>query len=427
MIFITLFIVIGDKEMYESRKIKVFYENGDLYSYIQERYKSLRQKIFAESEDYLLNVNEEDYINYMFSKFTIEPLKLICEEAYAEQREEQIPAEMFPRDFFVLQGKTDPKMVFYFHIPFEGEKTLLTLTPSRRLLWTEEMIINDSELIFRRIQLRDNIEEINREYKSTIDTLKKMEKYVNVDVNNYNITLRERIRDIFINRKKELLKRRDLLSNLVVPIKRSENIPRTFVVPSPNAKKKITVKPQVIEKGFTPEPTLDVQTYRDILNLIHDMGKEFERKPSVYAGKSEEHLRDHFLMLLEPHFEGSATGETFNKKGKTDILLRYEGSNVFIGECKFWNGKAAYFKAISQILGYLTWRDSKAAIILLVKNKNISEALKAIKEETPQHENYLGYVNNEDESWFNFRFHINDDRNREVKLAVMVYHIPSIN
>lgn len=86
-------------------------------------------------------------------------------------------------------------------------------------------------------------------------------------------------------------------------------------------------------------PTLLSQAYNQILQLMHDVGKEFERLPSLYSGEEEEHLRDHFLRMLEPNFEGSATGETFNKTGKTDILLRHEGLNVFIAECKFWKGK----------------------------------------------------------------------------------------
>jgi len=411
---------------YWLRKIRVFYQNGDLSSYLQEIQEALRKSIFEEPENYLLNVNEEEYTEYKVNEYRIEPLSIKYEQAYAEHNEELIPAELFPRDFFVYAGKSYPKMVIYFHIPVEGELKLLTYTPSTRLLWTEEMFIDEykSELIFRRIQFRDSIEEINRDYESTVQKLKTMEAYVNEEVNGFNNTLRTKVEEIFRRRKQELLKRRNLLSSLVVPIKRSENVPETFVIPPPGVKKKIAVKPQVFEKGFTPEPALDMQTYRDILKLIHEMGKEFERKPSVYSGKSEEQLRDHFLMLLEPHFEGSATGETFNKNGKTDILLRYEGNNVFIAECKFWRGKVSYLEAISQLLSYLTWRDSKAAIILFVKNKTISDVLRTIEEETPKHKNYLVFVNKEDESWFNYRFHINGDRNREVKLAVMAYHLP---
>lgn len=101
---------------------------------------------------------------------------------------------------------------------------------------------------------------------------------------------------------------------------------------------KIIPKPSAVVKSGKPDPTLGEGTYQEILQTIHDLGKAIECMPSTYVGKSEEDLRDHILMYLEPRFEGSATGETFNKSGHTDILLRYKNSNVFVAECKFWSG-----------------------------------------------------------------------------------------
>jgi len=169
---------------------------------------------------------------------------------------------------------------------------------------------------------------------------------------------------------------------------------------------------------------LDTGVYQDILQIIQDVGKQFERMPSTYADKGEESLRDHILLVLEPHFSGSATGETFNKTGKTDILLRYENSNVFIAECKFWKGKQSYLDTIDQLLGYLTWRDSKSAIVMFVKNKDFSSVIQTVELKTPIHSNYLGFSGKNDETWLNYRFHINDDPNREVKLAILLFHIP---
>jgi hypothetical protein len=37
-------------------------------------------------------------------------------------------------------------------------------------------------------------------------------------------------------------------------------------------------------------------------------------------------------VQLNRHFEGAATGETFNHRGKTDILIRVDGKNIFIAE-----------------------------------------------------------------------------------------------
>lgn len=161
------------------------------------------------------------------------------------------------------------------------------------------------------------------------------------------------------------------------------------------------------------------------MKLINDVGKNFERMPSLYKGKGEEDLRDHILMTLDPNFVlGSASGETFNKSGKTDIQLRYDSSVVFIAECKFWGGEKQYFATIDQLLSYLTWRDTKASVIIFVKQKDFSSILGKVKDETNRHSNYLGYLNNPDENWFNFRFHLNGDKNREIKLAVQLYHLP---
>jgi len=129
-------------------------------------------------------------------------------------------------------------------------------------------------------------------------------------------------------------------------------------------------------------------------------------------------------MMLEPNFEGSATGETFNKTGKTDILLRHDGTNVFIGECKFWKGKKSFLSTISQLLGYLTWRDSKAAVIMFVGNKEFSPVLDSAKNSVSDHNNFLKLVNEQDETWFNCEFHLNGDRNRVIKIAIMLYHLP---
>ncbi len=63
-----------------------------------------------------------------------------------------------------------------------------------------------------------------------------------------------------------------------------------------------------------------------------------ERNPTSFATLDEEGIRDHFLLQLNGHYEGAATGETFNAAGKTDIMIRAEDRNVFIAECKFWRG-----------------------------------------------------------------------------------------
>ena len=225
-----------------------------------------------------------------------------------------------------------------------------------------------------------------------------------------------------------MLEKNNLLASLNVPVRKKDDIPKTFVIPAPRIRKKIEVKqPKVTEKGYKPEPTLELSVYQEILQVIQDVGKQFERAPSTYTDKNEEALRDHILLFLEPGFEGSSTGETFNKNGKTDILLRYQDSNIFIAECKFWQGIKAFLKKIDQLLGYLTWRDSKAAVVIFARNKDFSSVIETVESKISEHPNFIAFESKQEETWLNYRFHINGDRNREIKLAVLLFHIPLVS
>src|SRR5262249_42656254 len=200
------------------------------------------------------------------------------------------------------------------------------------------------------------------------------------------------------------------------PVKTSADVPTTFAVPPP--KKKVLVsKPPASSAPFAPEPALDESVYHEILKIIHDTGVEIERHPSIYQGKDEEALRDNRLMVLSPHFS-SVTGETFNKAGKTDILIRHEGKNVFVAECGIWKGSKHFLGKIDQLLSYLTWRDSKTALVGFVRNKEFSMVLQNIKDTMPTHPCFVKDDGARSEAWFNYEFTLKDDPSRSVRLAV---------
>lgn len=399
------------------------FNEENLTRYLENKKEKIIEEIRSEQEDYLLTVGSQQYINYMKSKYELDKIEL--KESYVVPKEEMINANDIPGMIYkVYFDKSYPKEVFYFHVPFIGDGNLLKYRPSRSILTSPRAFIRNNEIVVRFIQFRDDITDVNREYESFINRLTNMLSYLNNDLQSYNDGLEQFISQSFNTRKDQILIRRKQYSNLIVPIKKSENVSDTFTIPSPQIKKKISVKPVQTTKNYSPDPTIDEKTFLDILTIINDMGKEFERKPSVYSSKGEEDLRDHFLMMLEPNFEGSATGETFNKTGKTDILLRHEGTNVFVGECKFWSGEKGFLRTIDQLLGYLTWRDSKTAVIMFVRNKDFSNVVKNAKESIESHPNFIKHDKDYDQSWFNYTFHINDDKNKEIRLALMLYHTP---
>jgi len=51
-------------------------------------------------------------------------------------------------------------------------------------------------------------------------------------------------------------------------------------------------------------------------------------------GKTVTRSETVLLVNLNAVFEGQVGGEVFNHRGKTDILIRVQDNNVFVGECK---------------------------------------------------------------------------------------------
>lgn len=397
----------------------------DGFSMFESQKSALDQAIKRQADDYILNVNREEYLQHLIGEFSIEPLEIHRDGLSVSTHEEMIPAEMHPRDYFMDRGGSYPRDVLVFHLPFTGDQQLLKVRASTFSMSAPFINVEQGCITFRMINFNLDAERIKQESENTIRSIENQNGYLTRDIESFNSSLRQHAERIFDARKEQLLKKNNLIASLGFPIKESGNKSGTFSVPAKRTKA-IASKPQpkVTDKGYQPEPTLDATIYEQILKIIHDVGKQFERLPSTYSGKEEEHLRDHMLLILEPNFEGAATGETFNRSGKTDILLRHEGKNVFIAELKYWHGKKGFLETISQLLGYLTWRDSKAAVVMFVRNKDFMAVLETAKDSILEHENYLGFVREQEEGWYSYRFHLNGDKNREVKLAVMLFHIP---
>lgn len=429
---------VEEEEMHRSAKSFLMCSGTPIREFLTQHNGNLQAIINKEAEDYILNVNEEQFINYLIQEFTIEiprPLRdFDINSMLVSDYETQISPENFPEHFpirhlsRVMQtSKTVIMQVIVYHLPFSGDDKFFRYDPGNTFRYPK-VFIEDHSLCFEIINFSRDESVIRQLAAPTIADIQSLWMSLIRGLEPFNTQLFGSICSMLRARKQILLSNKSLLASLGVPLKKRDDLPATFAIPTSQNIKSLIVRPTVTEKGFRPEPTLDQATYQEILEIIHSMGKEFEALPGTYFNKGEEELRDHFLLYLAPRFrnEGSVTGETFSKVGKTDILYRYENSNVFVAECKFWKGQSQFIQTINQLLSYLTWRDSKAAIIIFVKNKEMSSVLKTVQEVTPQHPNYLGFVHEQDTAWFNYRFHINNDPNREVKLAVMLYHIPDV-
>ena len=383
----------------------------------------MADEVRSEPDNKLLNVDTSQYIDYLVDRYKVTPLELHWDQMTVSQIERQIPAEQHSFLYNVMPGRSYPRQVIVYRIPYSGSRTLLGLKPSQWLMSGDHITVDTNSISFEVIIFSQDAEAIKRVANHITENLKRQVGNSSVDVAEFNNSLPGDASNLVNSRKTELLKRLDVLHNLGVPVEKADHVPETFAVDAP--RKTVIVKPQAPDTTFSPEPVLDDSSYEEILKVIHHVGVEMERHPSIYEGKDEESLRDFLLMVLSPNFH-STSGETFNKSGKTDILIRHENSNAFVAECAIWAGEKKYQEKLSQALGYLTWRDSKAAVVLFVRNKNLQPVFDVIERSTPEHPCWTHTDHATGEGSSRYRFHLPDDETRGLKLAVLAFHIPPV-
>jgi hypothetical protein len=225
-------------------------------------------------------------------------------------------------------------------------------------------------------------------------------------------------------RKSDLLanqKAKEALSKLAVPVrKRTDEIAKVFVPP---ARKMIPIPPT--SKASDVTPVLEMKAYDDILSTITAMAHGIERSPETFKGMDEEDIRIILLIGLNAIYEGKATGETFNGIGKTDILIRVADKNIFIAECLVWDGEARFRKKLDdQLLNYVVWRDTKTALVVFNRTKNLTGVVKTIDTCLSKHPQFVRKIDWASETDLRYEFRRADDPDRHFYLTCLVFNVP---
>ena len=83
-----------------------------------------------------------------------------------------------------------------------------------------------------------------------------------------------------------------------------------------------------------------------------------------------------------------------------------------------------FLETIDQLLSYLSWRDTKAAVVVFNRNADFSAVLAKMAEATPKHPHFKRKSDRLDERAFRYVFGQPGDANREITLTVLAFDIP---
>lgn len=187
---------------------------------------------------------------------------------------------------------------------------------------------------------------------------------------------------------------------------------------------------QPTKKIGEPSPKNESE-YERILKLIFNGYNSLEKLPPEDYGSDEVSLRNQIVVILQA-LGYHATAETYNRKGKTDICIKSDNGtdNVFIAECKIWHGEKQFMDAINQLFTrYLTWRDTDAALIIFVENKDFTNTVLKARAAIEKHHLFerfqIAHINKE--TVFACGLHHTQDKERIINLEVMFFHFPKQN
>jgi hypothetical protein len=406
----------------------LLFHKYDMHSVMHNQEQQAMAAPGVMNDDVILNTPTDDIVETLAGRFRMDVPVLDRENAEAEHSEG--PVEVFDSYFSRDYGgggegrRTIQGSIVELSVPYTGDKEFFFVQPTTYDTAPPHAQIDKNHVVLRHSSRELNAEQANKALNGVLDSIQKYLDWLRGTADPFNARVKQRLREAVEARKAKVLRDRNSVGNLGFKLKGRTDAPKTYVAPV-TRKKIVPTIPKTAQAPFKPEPMLDDQAYSEILKIIENMTLVMERSPSAFASMGEEDIRQHFLVQLNGQFEGAASGETFNFTGKTDILIRVEGKNIFIAECKFWSGPKAFSETIDQLLGYLSWRDTKAAVIIFSRNRDFTGVLRSIAETADAHPHKKRGPTKEGDSRLRYIFGNPADHNREVFLTIMAFNVPT--
>ena len=345
---------------------------------------NLNREIDSLSDGQLLGNSHDYLVAYFLEKYTFESLSLGDEDPSMRKQErckiskylhDPFDRGMYGRDYVEVDG-----VRVSFAYPYHGNADLFRCKASTFSLSGYPSIeVQKGYIVLKsERQIYSNADapsgrEIAAELNSQSESIRSGVEYLARDIAAYNSTLSSSIESALAKRENLSKKLTNLFAELEIPVEQKKTADGNIAL---RKKLRLESKPESRETNCYISDVI----YEEILDIIRNCYATCERTPATYTSLDEEALRDLALVPLNCQYEGRATGETFRNKGKTDISIEEKNRAAFVAECKIWKGRKNFTAAIEQLLGYLTWRDSKTALLIFSRNKNFKEVLQAAKE-----------------------------------------------
>lgn len=401
------------------------FQGGPLSAVFDSQIEKMKTYVDDLPPERMHAATDNEMIAHVVSEFRFEPLTVCTDCAEAEHAETSVDiSQDFNR---VVSDRTRPRLVkgnrITLYFPFTGYPGLLWWEPTTSNSNAPRGHVKGSGeaggtiIISLALTADEDESQFNRWIDDQKCSLKQYGDWSRRDVEAFNERLEPQVRCAVAARRQQLEKQGSLLRKLSVPLRRRGDAPSPTPVPMP----KRVVKPLPSARKVEQEYGISDEDYEFILKILRHESRSFEATPDTFVKLNEEDLRNVVLAHLNGHFLGDASGERFRRKGKTDICIEYENRAAFVAECKLWSGPKVVGDAIDQLLSYLTWRDTKAALLVWNKSvKNFAKLQQSMPEILQGHPRFVQRREGGHAGEWRAVFRAADDEGREITLQVFL-------
>jgi hypothetical protein len=398
----------------------LLFNQGELARALEMQTKKMHEAVEAEPEERLLQAEADEWAAALAHHFAVDCPELKLDEAWMEPvKDTTIDIRDYGRSLSL------PAYRVVVHVPFEGDGNVFHLRTNTFTFNPPRGRVAGSDLIKTIEYSRDAKPDIDKVVNDFTNSVSQWLGWAKAQCDGFNDTLAQEARRTIEARRQRIEERDAHLAQSSIPVGPPKKDEKTYIAdvlvrrPAPSL-------PESRADEMAPklEPVLEEAVFEHILEKIRMHGRQMEQAPGAYRGMDEEARRQTIVGMLNTHYSGRAAAEAFNYEGKTDILIRFEGKNLFICECKFWSGQADFEEAINQLFRYAGWRDTKLAIVMFVREKGLTAILRKAKTTLEKHPQFVAAKKAASETELRATMRWPGDEERLADLNVFFVHTP---
>lgn len=398
--------------------------NNDPLSYIISTNRQNLIRKLDELPTKSVALKPERIFTHFFQQYCLATPKLLGNASLHHIEDTKVPI----KNDFGRQHNRDAN-ILTFRVRFSGDIGLFRFAPDRRRSITPIGDVNNGFLYLQHIVTDitdDSSAEVDNLIQDDLENIYFHLSEIEKQVEKWNAELQDTLQKVIdskIERYNNIVK---LVEDLQIPSDVSGIVTMAKEVKLPRTGKLISPQPSLPTDDAASEYWILSEEDLDItLNAMRAMSKYIESCSSSFLDFSENQMRDLFLAMLNSHYPGCATGETFIGEGRCDIRIVYNNQAVFTAECKIWDGVQYVEPGINQLLGYPSWRDAHAAFLVFSKNHSITGVIEKSRSIFLKHDRLVQHIHDISPSESLYEMRSLKDENSSVFINLLVFNLYS--